>query len=139
MQDSLLTANTASADGGAIYAANASLRIENSALSDNVSGDEGGAVQQTHGQLDVVDSVLEGNPAHNGGAITSGATLATFDGSTLPRNAASPHGGAIYGLTLGTALFLADTELTANTGTDGGGVIWAGGVVDVATATFTDN
>ncbi|WP_417391439.1 choice-of-anchor Q domain-containing protein [Gimesia sp.] len=100
LQDSLLTGNTASLDGGGIYHADATLTISNTAFTLNHSDNNGGALANS-AEMVLQNSTLSGNSTlHLGGGIYSGST-ATLEvlNSTLVLNEATSDvsmGGAIY-------------------------------------------
>lgn len=100
LQDSLLTGNTATLDGGGIYHADATLTISNTAFTLNHSDNNGGALANS-AEMHVQNSTLSGNSTlHLGGGIYSGST-ATLEvlNSTIVLNEATSDvsmGGAIY-------------------------------------------
>ena len=100
-------ANSASADGGAIYAAG-TLTVSGSTFSGNSAAAYGGAIFSLSGPLTVTDSTFQGNSASGGGAIAGNGASAVTN-NTFSGNSAS-NGGAIY---FATGTSSADNNLFA--------------------------
>jgi hypothetical protein len=94
VQNSTLSANSASVWGGGIYNGG-TLTVTNSTLSANSTSNHGGGIFN-YGTLTVTNSTLSANstPAYGGGIYNHG-TL-TVQNSTLSANSASSEGGGLY-------------------------------------------
>ncbi|MPQ99771.1 LPXTG cell wall anchor domain-containing protein [Modestobacter sp. I12A-02628] len=138
--------------GGAIYAVNSAVALDDVRLVDNTSGDVGGALMVRGGRLTIARSVISDNRAAGagGGVATVDADL-YVKSSRIARNTAGgedpeAHGGGLYvqsgevemrgvsiveneatgdggGLMVSTGkALLADLEVVDNTGVNGGGI-----------------
>ncbi len=136
-----ISGNTAE-QGGAINAY-APLTIENSIMSGNTSTDDGGGGIFAVQQLAIEDSTISGNQATGtqfgyGGAIASFGS-ATITGSTINGNSAATNAGGIG--SFGSAMTIADSTIAENTATafQGGGLDQEGGPLTVTGSTISGN
>lgn len=93
--DCNFTKNTASENGGAIYARYPSLTLYNSKFTDN-SAIKGGAIYSKEGTIKITDAHFERNSAQYGGALFLKSDTNTVDNSIFIQNSASVKGGAVY-------------------------------------------
>jgi len=114
--------NTVNGGGGAIYGFfGANITINNGTFTQNTAN-SGGAlmIQSTQSVLLVNDSNFSNNSSTGGGgAIFQAAGLTNVVRSTFTNNSASNGGGAIHAT---GNLFLGDSSVIGNSGSDGGGV-----------------
>ena len=129
--------NNASKDGGAIFASNSDLSInESSVLSGNQATRYGGAIFAPDSVVSVTESLLSGNFAQRGGAIYATNTDLTIGTSIFSDNGVNvaDRGGAIYSLY--GSLNISSTNFEGNTASRAGGAIWRRGESGVST--FSD-
>jgi hypothetical protein len=125
LDNAVISANTAAADGGAIAAlASSTVRLRNDTrLEGNVAGDEGGAVAIVASSLIDDDTVYEGNEGGIGGAVFVSGGDADLDGAELRGNHATVEGGAIVLLNAGTYVLERNRVLGNSTDGDGGAIL----------------
>ena len=143
-----LESNTASNNGGAIYAHNYRTTLKSAILTHNEAGQNGGSVyvDGTAGKdFSVTGSTLSYNNAANGGAVYNslsgaGANL-EMEKIELQHNVATMDGGAIY--VAGQKTSIKNGTLSDNEARSNGGAIYIGGesssTVSLASNTFTNN
>jgi len=90
-------------DGGAMYAADTNLEMTNCEFSDNISEKSGGALYTIVSEdkvfpVEIKDTAFYNNYSQKGGAVTSFAKNAVFDGCTFLENEADAVGGGLYSL-----------------------------------------
>ena len=124
--------NRAAGSGGGIWLSSGNLLVTSSSVTANAAEDEGGGVS-TSGEASIVDSIVVGNEGgaggggvHNGGSIT--LERATIDGN---RDAG---GGGL--LNEAGSMVLRGTSVRGN---DGGGIVVAGGALEVVRSTISGN
>ncbi|MDG4595915.1 MAG: choice-of-anchor Q domain-containing protein [Candidatus Contendobacter sp.] len=125
-----ITGNTASGDGGGLWADGFSmnLTIRNSTISGNTSGDDGGGiyVEDTGGPLLIQNTVISGNQATgNGGGVYfyDPDDPVTIENSTISGNSAGGRGGGIYLYSPDSGAFtIRGTTISGNNAATGGGV-----------------
>ncbi len=152
-----LSGNSASTDGGAVYALNAATTFGSAAqVSGNTASGNGGALYMEGGSANVRDeSELKENTASNGGAIyaTSGTialgsvetvkngdtSTTTTTGCKLTNNEAAASGGAIY--TLGASVEVKAGSVTGNRANlgNGGAIYSESDTVTVSGGTLSGN
>lgn len=150
-------ATGASGSGGAIFSTDGVITINDCYLDSNAANRAGGAIEIVDGTLTVNASTMIANNVNgtagtanpgNGGAlhVTGNAgTMVTIDGSTIANNSAALEGGALWNQSGSTLVVQGRTTIDANiaagAGTDdgGGGIFNNGGVVNVSTATISNN
>jgi uncharacterized repeat protein (TIGR01451 family) len=118
------------ADGGGIYVGTSGLvTLSANLIYSNTATHEGGAVYAPSADLRLYNTVLCTNTADlGGGAFVSGTALLVND--TLVDNAATGYGGALY--QAGGGLAVTNTIFVSNTAVMSGGVAYAGpGAVSV--------
>jgi predicted outer membrane repeat protein len=135
-----ITGNSATGDGGAIYnVGGASLTLNNATLSDNSTTGNGGGVYNA-GTLTVTNSTFSGNtaPEGDGGAIYSAqySTL-SVQGSTFSRNSGL-QGGAISNRSEDT-MSVVNSTFYSNSAVSFGGGITNNGALAVTNSTFSRN
>ncbi len=149
MENSTISGNSAE-DGGGIFIENVgyklSVLVENSIISDNTATYNGGAIYKEGNSIFTVNhSTISGNLAmyDNGGAIwNAGRGLFTLNYSTISNNKeygspVNPNGGGgIYNL--GT-LSVNYSTISDNTATYNGGGIYNNGTLWVSNSTISDN
>jgi predicted outer membrane repeat protein len=162
--DSTLSANSATADGGALYQAGGSLSVSGGSLSGNSAANDGGALYQASaGTLDITGASITSNTSGGaGGGLRLGGT-ATISATLLVSNTSADVGGAIdsHGATTISAsqilsnttgwqggavneesstLSIDETTLAYNQATDGdGGAIYAEGTLSLTESTLEHN
>jgi hypothetical protein len=131
-----LANGTTTGDGGAILDRNADLFVYDSVLTGNSATDDGGAIyeggQSNYGKnLTVYESTLNGNTAgDDGGAISGQHSFGRIIDSTVSGNTATAgSGGGLYGnLSVGAEGYLTDATISGNDAGDYGGGIHANDV-----------
>jgi predicted outer membrane repeat protein len=124
----VLSGNTASYDGGAIYN-NGIVNLRNVTLDGNIAGQGSGGGISNFGSATLEAATLSGNSASYGGGIannTATATL-TMTNVTLSGNSAAATGGAID--TANSRATLTNVTLSGNSARRGGGIFNSGGMV----------
>ena len=109
--------------GGAIFANNGPVNIQNSTISGHLKSSHGGAAIFTHGvDLSIQNSILNNNNAPTGGAIWQrfGGSLSIQSSTLNNNNATNGDGGAIHA-TGNTALLIEDSLFNNNTASHSGG------------------
>jgi hypothetical protein len=98
IEDSIITGNSSTNDGGGIQSESDLLRIRDSTISGNTSNASGGGVNATYG-LVIIDSTISGNNAR----LRGGGVFADLDeertvilDSELSGNFAESRGGGLY-------------------------------------------
>ena len=134
LEDSTVSGNTASGDGGGIYNNVGTVTLEDSTVSGNTASEEGGGINNNGGTVTLEDSTVSGNTAFLGGGIANGGAV-TLKDSTVSGNTANDEGGGINNNS-GTVT-LEDSTVSGNTAHFGVG----GGISNNlgATATLTDS
>lgn len=117
--------NTASSDGGVLYAQNTSIVIDTCMFHDNNAGHNGGVLYySSSSQLTVNNSSFDQNRAsYDGGVIyTSGVSDTNIDVGVFAENRAENSGGVIALLDQSNAI-VTNCDFTRNVAVDAGGVI----------------
>lgn len=131
----VITGNTASGDGGGVWADGnfaMDLTIRNSTITGNTAGSDGGGiyVEDTFGPLLIQNTVITGNDAaDDGGGIYfyDPDDSTTIEGSTISGNTAGDLGGGIYFYdTDGGTHLISGTTISGNTAAAGGGIFFYG-------------
>lgn len=104
LKECAVLANTASSDGGALYANAASVTVDSCAFSENRS---------------------RSSSSRSGGAIYSIASPITVNNSSFTDNSSGSHGGAIYADSAAAAVTIADSLFEDNAASSAGGAISA--------------
>ncbi len=130
--------NSVSGGGGAIYGFfGANITVNGSTFTQN-SASSGGAlmIQSNQSALTVNDSSFINNTSSGGGgAVFQSAGVTTIQRSSFTNNSAGSGGGAIFAV---GNLFLGDTTVVGNSGTDAGGV-GSDGHVELIRVTISGN
>jgi parallel beta-helix repeat protein len=135
----VITGNTASADGGGLWADgifDMSLTIRNSTISGNTAGSDGGGIyiEDAAEPVLIQNTVITGNDAaDDGGGIYfyDPDNSTTIEGSTISGNTAGDLGGGIYMYdTDGGTHLITGTTISGNTANNGGGGIFLYGPDD---------
>jgi predicted outer membrane repeat protein len=141
---SYLLSNTATADGGAVYAANGStVIIDDTTIQDNVAV-KGGAIAAVGADIQLVNTTISHNIASQtgGGVYMSQGTLTAY-GGWLINNMAGTNGGGDGGainLSFGASAVLNGTAVTNNSAEgNGGGIIVSVSSLDLESCSFSDN
>jgi len=136
---SLLQANTASTDGGAIWTnGNGVLTVDGATFTANKAGDRGGALY-VYGLVGatVTNATVVNNVATNGGAIYSGGgiyiTGGIYDGNSAKR------GGALYTTGVGSIQGATFSHNSIAAGGSYGGAIYAQGSLSISNTLFDAN
>lgn len=155
LEDSVLTGNTATIAGGALWTYGGAqpgiaVTIRRTRFTGNHGDLGGGAISALDNTLTLEDSVLSGNDATDGGALWADGfrSTVTIRRSQLNGNVASHVGGAIYNEDTGGVFTIEDSTISGNrangTGSNGGS---GGGVyfydpddsVLISRSTISDN
>jgi len=139
---SRLDGNTASFNGGGIYASGPGV-IANSVLSSNQSSATGGAIDTT-AAVTIVGSTVSGNSGNDGGAraarTASGSILVTTSAFSANVANGTDLGGGGAAFNYQGSLTFIDTTFTDNSAFgEGGGAIETNGALRLTNATFTHN
>ncbi len=140
--DSVISGNSAVADGGAITAGavGAVTRLTRTTLVGNTAGRDGGAIWAGRARVTAIASTFANNRAErHGGAIhdhqDNGARA--IRSTTFAGNSAAGNGGAIFNATNG--LRISDSLFATNTADGPGGALYNVGRFGVTGSTFTEN
>ncbi|MFT5681749.1 MAG: hypothetical protein ACI8RZ_002661 [Myxococcota bacterium] len=139
LEEVILIANAATGSGGAIWMEGGSLSLTDCDLQENVCGTDGGAIALIDVALTDTDSLYLNNEAgQSGGALwVSGGSAMVQDGRVW-KNTAGENGGGLYVSSVSDSL-LSNLWIQGNTALgQGGGVALGGGGV-LANATLLDN
>ena len=155
LEDSVLTGNTATSAGGALWTYGGAqpgiaVTIRRTEFTGNHGGSRGGAISALDNTLTLEDSVLSGNDATDGGALWADGfrSTVTIRRSQLTGNVASRLGGAIYNEDTGGVFTIEDSTISGNrangTGSNhgsGGGVYFydPDDSVLISRSTISDN
>ena len=135
LNNSIVSGNTASNEGGGIYS-DATLTLNNSTVSGNTGYDGGGIFND--GTLTLNNSTVSGNTAsdnYGGGGILNNGTLTLYS-STVGSNTAVDGGGLLNF----SSMALNGSTVSGNTASkDGGGIDNDGGVVMLNNSTVSGN
>lgn len=134
--------NTATVDGGGIYAAG-SLSLANSILLLNTAGRHGGAASVANGDLSAVASTISQNTAaQNGGGlnVNNGVSLINV---VMQENVAGTNGGGVlqWNGTDGIKVTVVNSFFTKNQAGETGGAIsiYQGASTQISNTQFTEN
>lgn len=121
LNNSVVAANSALADGGGIYALGGTLTINNSTITDNHAVTEGAGIWLENGNTTINSSTISSNVAINGGGIFNNSTGAlVLNNSTVSNNEAQ-NGGGIANLS-SLALNYSTISTNVTTSSSGGGI-----------------
>jgi hypothetical protein len=143
LNDTIVSDNSASEEGGGIYNGGGTVTLNNTAVSDNSASGDGGGIYNFMGTMTLNNSTVSGNSTTgNGGGIYNNGTL-TLTNSTVGGNSASGDGGGIYNNIVfpfdTTGLTLYNTTVSNNrTGQDGGGIYSYGRLI-ITNSTVSGN
>ncbi|MBE6998540.1 MAG: Cna B-type domain-containing protein, partial [Ruminococcaceae bacterium] len=132
-----MTGNTTAIDGGAIYGASGSVKVNGGTLSGNSASGNGGAIYSAGAPVNVSGGTIGGaeatdaNHAQNGGAIYSASAAVTIGGGNISGNAAAGNGGAVYTAT--AAVTVTGGTLSGNAAAGNGGAVYS----DSGTITYS--
>lgn len=125
INNTLLTGNTTTGNGGAIYCVNCVITIDDSTINNNKAG-SGGAIYFLNPSVNatITDTFIQGNEATGalGGAIYMGNGAENLTNVMLTGNKAATNGGAIY-INGGTTNLLYST-LSSNYAAGYGGALY---------------
>lgn len=134
INQSFLTSNQASGEGGGVYN-RGYLLVQDSTLGSNIAGTNGGGIFNDGGSVTILDSYLISNQANNGGAAYTVNGQLTIDRSAVRSSFITNEGGGIYAA--------GDTAVTNSTFSNNraakGGALYAVGNVTILNATFNEN
>ena len=137
LSDVEITGNVTDGDGGGLYNAGPVTASE-IVITNNQCGKNGGGIYN-EGDSVIEDSTIADNGAEGGGGIFATGNPATslqIRGSTLSGNTAI-GGGAISGRVV--AIYLTNSTISGNSGSDVGGGVYANGVVSLVNCSVVDN
>ena len=136
LTDSTFTGNSATNEGGAIYAIYP-VQIQTSTFTGNTARD-GGAIYLARGNLQLNCSTVAGNSAtRNGGGICSRGNFIILENSTVSRNSALLNGGGIYAEN--GFINLENSTVAINTATSRGGGIFVFNTMTAQNCTIAAN
>ena len=127
LNNSRITGNAVSGNGGGIYVDGGTVTLNNSTVSGNTAGSNGGGIYVAGGSLTLEDSVVSGNRAKGdnsvGGGIYVKAGSATLTKSSVSENTAAFDGGGFY--VVSGMVTLKSSRVMKNIAEDsGGGIFW---------------
>jgi len=146
--DSIISGNTASGDGGAIYGYCGNLTILGTTISNNQARDDGGGINcnfSTTGSLTIRDSTFHQNSAvRRGGAISTFRSTILIENSMMTDNSVAGSSGKGGGLFCGFGTTTIDgTTISGNnaldTFGDGGGIYHSAGVLSITNSLISGN
>ncbi|MCY4464465.1 MAG: SH3 domain-containing protein [Chloroflexi bacterium] len=144
LNNSTVSNNTVSRNGGGIYVNGGTVTLNNSTVSGNTAGTDGGGIYVASGALTLNNSRITGNTAgSNGGGIYVASGSLTLNNSTVSGNTVSTGGGGIY-MGNGT-LNIANSTISGNKadasgiGEGGGLYIYAGAAATLRHVTIAKN
>lgn len=123
-------------DGGAIYARDSRLELEDSGLEHDEAQADGGGLEEAEGSTTAGASTFSGDYALDGGAMYTAGTVLLVR-SILTKNTAGARGGAVF-LEAGA---LADTgsAMSSNHALEGGAIFSEAGSLSSTSAIFSEN
>ncbi len=125
LQDVEFVGNSAADAGGALCAQGGSVKIESGAFSNNTAVD-GGALRAMQATVSLGNAVmLADNVAENGGAVAVHEGTLQLGGETFLEDNEASFGGALF--TYDSVVSLEDCTATGNSGTTSGGALYAWG------------
>jgi predicted outer membrane repeat protein len=129
--------NWSTGDGGAVYAAAASvLTLVNSTITGN-SAHAGGGLFTSGSTVTVTNSQFDNNGAYSGGAIYASSGTLALDTANIIDNTAQDDGAGV--VVVGGALTMANSIVFANTGGRSGGIYLSQATGTVSTTTLNGN
>ena len=124
IQESVITLNASSINGGGVYVRDGSLTISESTISRNEAAIGGGIYKREGGaaDLDITNSKITGNDAiGNGGGVFAAFNTVRVNGTTISENYSGSDGGGLY--VGGAGFFLTNSTVSGNrAGSNGGGI-----------------
>ena len=139
LEEVTVIANTATGDGGAVWMSGGSLTMIDIDLQENVAGGSGGALSLTGVDLLDTDSLYLNNEAGlSGGAVWSDGGTVSMSSSRLWNNTSGGSGGGIYAAAL-TSSQLSNLWFHGNEAVSSGGGIAMGEGVVLLNSTLLDN
>ena len=124
--------NRAAGSGGGIWLSSGNLLVTSSSVTSNAADDEGGGVS-TSGRASIVDSIVIGNEGGaGGGGVHNGGSL-SLERATVDGNRDAGGGGL---LNEARSMLLRGTSVRGN---EGGGILIAGGALEVLSSTVSGN
>jgi len=142
INDSTLTGNDASGNGGAIdiFGVNAQLTLTNCTVSGNTAVGNGGGIANYYGSVKIYNSVITGNDGAEGGGVHTYQGYVRIENTTLSYNdAVGEDGGALRSDNGGVVLV--GSTVNGNTAVDDGGGLdnRGGGQMTVLNSTISGN
>ena len=112
--------------GGALYAYNTAVDLNQVAVTGNDSDGPGGGVSVWYGSLTVTDSSFSDNSGQQGGAIYTATSATTITGSSFTGDGGSMGGGGIFA-SFPTNFAVSGSSFTNETANGSGGAIYLEG------------
>jgi predicted outer membrane repeat protein len=134
-------ANGTSGAGGGLYSAS-QLVVNNSTISDNSASGNGGGIYQQASSITLDGVTLDGNQAEkSGGAIYLGNDSSLdIANSTITNNQSQLSGGGIFSFNSGITTIIKTTTISNNHSiSQNGGGVFLGGQVDIENSTISGN
>lgn len=140
LDDSSGYANQSAGDGGAIAVEDADLTLVEAYLSYNVAGGDGGAIGARDSVLEIELSTLEGNAAEQGGGICAIGVDGALVDTLHSFNVAALDGGGIHLSDSASLDITGSSGFTANTaGARGGGLFATDATLGAVDTSFSFN
>ena len=141
--DSILTSNSVTIDGGALYTSGGgAIAITDSTLSDNDAGGDGGGIfnSGSGSQLAMSGCTVSGNSANDkgGGVLSSSQANMAITNSSFSGNMAGTQGGALWGGS-NAVLTLRNSTVSGNSANSGGGLYFTSGSANLENTIVAGN
>jgi hypothetical protein len=93
VQNSIISNNVASSNGGGISSVGGALAVQNTTITSNIAGSNGGGIYSTSPVTTVQNSTITNNSAQRGGGLSVIGGILTIQNSTVQNNTATQAGG----------------------------------------------
>ena len=123
--------------GGAVFATDTALALDDVIVSDNAASGDGGALGLVGGSLVVTSSTFERNYGQNGGAVSTANTAVSITSSSFSDNGASSSGGAAF-ISFPPTFTVSASTFSRNQAVTNGGAVSLEGVGDGGTVGVLD-
>ena len=138
--------NKSNNNGGGIYAAGTELKLLSGEISSNSANQGAGIYSTGNSTITISGGTLSGNKAKNagGGIYAGGNSIIGLSGGTLSNNTATNNGGGIYAtgnnkITLSGGTIGSESENSANSASNGGGIYYDAGELNITGGTVCGN
>ncbi|MCB2048882.1 MAG: tandem-95 repeat protein [Novosphingobium sp.] len=140
IRNSVIDGNTSSTNnGGGVHVRDGgTLKVYDSVVSNNTAVADGGGLMAFNATIGIYNTTVSNNTALHGGGVESNGSSFYATSSTISGNNSSSTGGGIDAYNGGTTV-LTNTTVANNTAVTDGGGLYSDGIAKLFNATFTGN